>query len=145
MSNASSSVPDTTCRDTILLVDDEPWLLNGIKRLFRLEGFTIRCATSGEEALAVLRTHPIRVIVEDYRMPGMDGVKLLERVQAPSGHRQDFVDGVCGTGHGEPGHPARDCVSAVFQTLSHFRLGHDDSAGLLLPDDRGGYAGSGAP
>jgi len=82
MSNASPSVPDTANRDTILLVDDESWFLNGIKRLLRLEGFTIWCATSGEEALAVLRTHPIRAIVADYRMPGMDGLKLLERVQA---------------------------------------------------------------
>lgn len=67
--------------EKILFVDDEPQLLQSIKRQLR-KRFAITIAEGGEAALKVLREEgPFAVIVADMRMPGMDGVQLLERVK----------------------------------------------------------------
>ncbi|MEW6517271.1 MAG: response regulator [candidate division FCPU426 bacterium] len=66
----------------ILFVDDEPNILQGIRRMFRplREEWEIETAESGEQALALLDQSPFDVIVSDMRMPGMDGVRLLTEV-----------------------------------------------------------------
>jgi len=67
--------------EKILLVDDEPAVLQGYKRLLRVE-FDIDTAVGGAEALAALsRQGEYAVIVSDMRMPEMDGVQLLARVK----------------------------------------------------------------
>ncbi len=65
----------------ILLVDDEPLLLEAINRLLR-KSCEIYTAQSGELALDMLfQEGPFAVIISDYKMPGMDGIELLSRVQ----------------------------------------------------------------
>jgi response regulator RpfG family c-di-GMP phosphodiesterase len=67
--------------EKILLVDDEPNVLESIQRQLR-NRFEIKTAQSGAEALEVLRTcGPFTLIVSDMRMPGMDGVQLLSQVK----------------------------------------------------------------
>lgn len=66
---------------SLLLVDDEPSILSSLKRLLRREGYEILTAASGAEALDILATHPVDVIVSDHRMPGMSGVELLSAVR----------------------------------------------------------------
>jgi CheY-like chemotaxis protein len=67
--------------EKILLVDDEPNVLESIQRQLR-NRFEVKTAQSGEEALEVLKTDgPFTLIVSDMRMPGMDGVQLLSRVK----------------------------------------------------------------
>jgi response regulator RpfG family c-di-GMP phosphodiesterase len=63
----------------ILAVDDEPSVLEAIKRLLRADGIEVRTASSGGEALRVLEddAESIGVIVSDYAMPGMSGAELL--------------------------------------------------------------------
>lgn len=71
-------------KSQILFVDDEPALLQALKRLlrqFRSE-WEMTFVESGKEALEHLSKHPCDVIVTDMRMPGMDGTELLERVAA---------------------------------------------------------------
>jgi response regulator RpfG family c-di-GMP phosphodiesterase len=65
----------------VLCVDDEPAVLDGLRRSLR--GLvTLHTATGGEEALAALdAAGPFAVVVSDMRMPGMDGVTLLARVR----------------------------------------------------------------
>jgi response regulator RpfG family c-di-GMP phosphodiesterase len=65
---------------TLLAVDDEPNILAALRRLFRATGWRILTAGSGEEALALLATEAVDAVLSDMRMPGMDGVQLLERV-----------------------------------------------------------------
>ncbi len=67
---------------TLLLVDDEPYILSALKRVLRCEGYTIFTAESGAVALQILAAHPVQVIVSDQRMPGMAGVELLTCVHA---------------------------------------------------------------
>ena len=49
---------------SILFVDDEPAILSALRRLLRREGWQILTAPSGPEGLAVLREHPVDVVVE---------------------------------------------------------------------------------
>jgi response regulator RpfG family c-di-GMP phosphodiesterase len=63
----------------LLAVDDEPDMLDFLERVFRSE-FEVLRASSGEEALAVLESSPVDVIVTDQKMPRMTGVQLLERI-----------------------------------------------------------------
>jgi DNA-binding NtrC family response regulator len=64
---------------SILLVDDDVNLLSGLRRALRHHDWTIEVATSGEEALRLLAYSTPDVIVSDLRMPGMDGLALLEQ------------------------------------------------------------------
>lgn len=66
----------------ILFVDDEPNILQGIRRMLRKhqESYEPHFAASGQEALAILDRQPMDIIVSDMRMPGMDGTTLLKHV-----------------------------------------------------------------
>jgi response regulator RpfG family c-di-GMP phosphodiesterase len=61
---------------TILAVDDEPANLRMIERLFRKE-YRIITANNGEEALDLLKSEDVTLIITDQRMPGMSGTDLL--------------------------------------------------------------------
>lgn len=65
----------------ILFVDDDPNVLAGLQRTLRKQ-FDFDTALSGAEALELCKKHAYAVIVADMRMPGMDGLELLERVHA---------------------------------------------------------------
>ena len=65
----------------ILLVDDDPLLLAGLKRQLRRH-FRIETAPGGAEALELVQgEEPFMVVVSDYRMPGMNGIDLLARIR----------------------------------------------------------------
>lgn len=67
---------------TVLVVDDEPALLNATARLIEGAGFaTIRC-TDGAHAMHVLSTHTVDAIVSDIAMPHLDGMDLLRHVRS---------------------------------------------------------------
>jgi response regulator RpfG family c-di-GMP phosphodiesterase len=66
-------------RARILLVDDEPAILEGIQRLLRKQ-YDITLANGGQAALdAIDDARPFAVIVSDMRMPGLSGAQLLAR------------------------------------------------------------------
>lgn len=66
----------------ILLVDDEPNVLNALKRIFRQENYVITTANHGQEALDLLRKEPFHLMISDYMMPGMTGAELLRQAKA---------------------------------------------------------------
>ncbi len=66
---------------TLLLVDDEPNIINALKRTFRREGYIILTANSGPEGLEILANHDVHVILSDQRMPEMTGVEFLRNVK----------------------------------------------------------------
>ena len=63
----------------ILFVDDEERIVNLLRMMFRTI-YEVHTATSGAQALEIIRAHKIHVIVSDQRMPGMLGVELLAKV-----------------------------------------------------------------
>ncbi|KAB2927407.1 MAG: EAL domain-containing protein [Dechloromonas sp.] len=66
---------------TLLLVDDEPNILNALTRLLRREGYQILTATSPLSAFELLAKHPVQVILSDQRMPDMSGTEFFSRVR----------------------------------------------------------------
>lgn len=66
---------------TVLFVDDEPNILNALKRLFRPSGLRVLTAPDGHSALALLATEAVDVVVSDMRMPQMDGATFLKTVR----------------------------------------------------------------
>ena len=66
---------------TLLLVDDEPNILNSLSRLLRREAYQILTASSPLEAFEVLAKHPVQVILSDQRMPEMSGTEFFSRVR----------------------------------------------------------------
>jgi YesN/AraC family two-component response regulator len=66
---------------TVLFVDDEPWILHGIRRTLLNAPFNVLTVDTPEEALAVLRKQPIHVLISDIDMPGMTGLELLKIVR----------------------------------------------------------------
>lgn len=81
------------CSLDVIFVDDEPRLLDGLRRQFRSyrTEWAMRFANSGEEALRMLREEPADVVVTDMRMPGMNGVELLNQVRQDSPGTIRFV------------------------------------------------------
>ena len=70
----------------ILVVDDEPSVRQALERALQLEGYTVRLAADGAEALAALRTSAADAIVLDVLMPHVDGLEVSRRLRA-SGDR----------------------------------------------------------
>ncbi|MDW3193716.1 MAG: response regulator [Cytophagales bacterium] len=66
---------------TILYVDDEAPNLRGFKAAFR-RLYNIKVADGPEEALEIVKSEKIDLVVTDHRMPDMVGTELLEKVHA---------------------------------------------------------------
>ncbi len=62
---------------TLLCVDDEPDIVDNLFRTFR-KNYTVLTATSGEEAVELLRVKPVDLIISDQRMPGLTGDEVLK-------------------------------------------------------------------
>jgi HD-like signal output (HDOD) protein len=67
----------------ILFVDDEPNILQGLKRMLRSQRheWDMTFVESGKQALEVLEHAQFEAVVSDMRMPGMDGAELLNKVK----------------------------------------------------------------
>ena len=64
---------------TILVVDDEPFILEMLEDYLK-EQYTVLTASTAEEALQILHDHPeIDIIISDQRMPGMSGIEFLKK------------------------------------------------------------------
>lgn len=64
---------------TVLYVDDEENNLFSFKATFRIK-YNVYIAISGDEALKILETKKVHIIITDQRMPEMTGVEFLEKV-----------------------------------------------------------------
>jgi iron(II)-dependent oxidoreductase len=76
----------------ILIVDDNPELIEGVKLTLEMEGYQVLSAKNGQEALAVLERVTPDLILADIMMPEMDGYELYERVhQEPRWLQTPFI------------------------------------------------------
>ena len=67
-------------KSNILVVDDEPVARQSLSDILRLEGYTVNSVPSGQAAVEYVRTHPVEIMVVDLRMPGMDGLEVVQVV-----------------------------------------------------------------
>lgn len=82
---------------TVLCVDDEPNILSALQRVLRGDVDRVLTAGGGEEALALLEHESVDLVISDMRMPGMDGLQLLERLHV----RRPDTERILLTGHSD--------------------------------------------
>jgi two-component system response regulator MprA len=68
----------------VLVVDDDPGVLSGLRRAFVLEGYDVDVAEDGESALAVAASHRPDLVVLDVMLPGLDGLTVCQCLRAAS-------------------------------------------------------------
>src|ERR1035437_2384057 len=76
---------------SILVVDDEPVLLEIMGEWFKRVAGQVFCAGDGVQALQVLATNKIDLIITDVRMPVMDGISLLKKIKANGLHTPSVI------------------------------------------------------
>ena len=79
----------------MMIVDDEERFLSTTRKLLEKKGFDVQTASSGGDALEMLRTSPVHVVVLDVKMPGMDGVATLREIK----RQFPMVEVIMLTGH----------------------------------------------
>lgn len=72
---------DATQRPIVLVVDDEPAVLQLVAKVLASSGYDTRSAEGADAALQVLMSEPVDVIVADKNMPMMDGFALIEHAR----------------------------------------------------------------
>jgi len=65
----------------ILLVDDEPDIIEVLELVLQNEGMEVLRASSGHKALSILRETPVDMVISDIRMPDLSGVELLKEAK----------------------------------------------------------------
>jgi two-component system nitrogen regulation response regulator NtrX len=63
---------------TILVVDDEKSVRDSLRMILTYARYEVEIAEDGAKALAILESHPIDMVLLDIKMPGMDGIEVLE-------------------------------------------------------------------
>ncbi len=66
---------------TILIIDDEPKMAGILKRVLTKEGYEAVTTSKPEQGLTILQSQPVQIILCDLKMPGMDGIEVLERAK----------------------------------------------------------------
>ena len=65
----------------VLCVDDDQGILKFLSRLLEKSGYEVLAAPGGSEALEILGSNSVDLIILDIRMPGMDGYQLLDEIR----------------------------------------------------------------
>ena len=65
----------------ILLVDDDEWIRDSLSMYFESRRCNLKTLETAEEGLEALKKQDYDIIVTDYRLPGMDGLEFLRRIQ----------------------------------------------------------------
>ena len=71
----------------VLVVDDDPFIVEALAELLRDEGYSVRTASNGLEALQALEQRCADVLLLDLMMPIMDGFEVLKRLDTDAAYR----------------------------------------------------------
>jgi DNA-binding NtrC family response regulator len=66
---------------SILIVDDEESVRDSLFNWFVEDGYRVACAKDAKKALSIMESFPFDIILADIKMPGMDGMEMLERIK----------------------------------------------------------------
>ena len=69
-------------KGTIMVVDDDPYVLESLSTLLAEIGFTVYGFNNGNDAMARFNTSPVDVVLTDINMVGVTGIELLESIRA---------------------------------------------------------------
>jgi len=67
--------------DSVLIVDDEPFVINSVRRVLIDDGYKIYSAKNGIDGLDILKAHTIKVVISDEMMPEMSGSEFLSKIR----------------------------------------------------------------
>jgi len=65
----------------ILLIDDDEWIRDSLSLFFEFEPCAFRALETAEQGLKELESKDYDIIILDYRLPGMNGLEFLKRIQ----------------------------------------------------------------
>lgn len=68
-------------KQSILIVDDEIHVRDGLSEILQQEGFYVETAKDGNEAISISMNKKFDLMISDIKMPEMDGLQLLDEVQ----------------------------------------------------------------
>ena len=88
--------PESSSRPNILLVDDDERLRSAVNKVLTAEGHRVICAGSGREAMRLMESRSVALVISDLLLPDLDGIALLKAAR----ERQPEVEVVMVTGHG---------------------------------------------
>jgi len=94
-------------RARILAVDDEPVVLDSVRRILVLAGYSVDTVQRGAEALGLVRRRDYDFVFTDLKMPEMDGVEVVKAVK----HLRPDVDVAVITGYAT--------IETAVQTMQH--------------------------
>jgi two-component system, OmpR family, KDP operon response regulator KdpE len=72
--------------NSVLIVDDEASLRKTLRNSLTASGFAVEEARNGEEALAIIQTHPFDLVLLDINMPGVGGIEACRRIREAAPH-----------------------------------------------------------
>jgi len=75
-----TTVKEHGVKDRILVVDDEEAVVGALSEFFTLRGYEVETAMNSRQALGRIHDKDFSIVISDLRMPGMNGVELLEHV-----------------------------------------------------------------
>ena len=81
---------------TILIIDDEKNIREGLSAALELDGYSVKLAANGAEGLALIEKGDIDLVITDLRMPGISGEEVLAKVRGES----PGIPVIVLTGHG---------------------------------------------
>src|SRR5216117_3549411 len=70
--------PDAMPQPNVLIMDDEPLMRISIGDALKAEGCQVKVATTGLEGMDLIRKEPFEIVITDLRLPGMDGLQILQ-------------------------------------------------------------------
>ena len=116
----------------ILVIDDEPGIRELLDTLLRRKGYDVVLAESGQKGLELFRRERPDVIVLDLKMPGMDGLTVLQQVRSLDPRQPVIILTGAGTPEAEQQVRALGVTEFVEKEFSMHLLG--DSLKRLLND-----------
>ena len=83
--------------DKLLLIDDEPDILRVLGISLKADGYEVIPALNGAEGLEAFAAHKPSIVITDIKMPGMDGIEVLEKIKEMDADTEVIII----TGHGD--------------------------------------------
>ncbi|MCA9097920.1 MAG: response regulator [Planctomycetaceae bacterium] len=84
-------------KPSVFIVDDDPAIVDSLRYLLEQNGYFVESYPSGEEMFRAISPETIGILVLDVRMPGIDGMQVLEILRS----RRYLVKTIMITGHGD--------------------------------------------
>ncbi|HTL16700.1 MAG TPA: response regulator [Patescibacteria group bacterium] len=98
----------------ILLVEDERWVRECIKRLLSVDAHVVTEASNGAEAVELYCRSEFDVVITDFDMPEMAGDELINKIRSRSPRQPVVMITACSEQFGDEDHPANAILGKPF-------------------------------